>query len=597
MATNVDVNISITQDGAVNVKRDIESIGDSMTEAGKRAKQMWKGFSADAATSLNSAKNSAAVFMGVMPNITRSVYGTATSFGQLGVAAKTATTSATTSMGTLSAAVEKVGAAALSVASKVRTAATSMGSFVSRAMASAGAMRNVGTAAKTSGFNVANLAAQFNDIGVTAAMSMSPLQIALQQGTQISQVLGPMGAAGAVRALGGAFMSVISPLSLLTIGMVAAVASGIQLVDWTKLMEVSWNWMKTNIPQVTVLMALFKDTMKLVTTEITQAVTWFRQLIASLGGFPSIVQTLRPVLVALGTAFSLVFSQMVLSMIKSITIAIGVGLFGAISSVFKLIMRNPIVSALSLIAVAVDYIVTQTIGWKAVLEAVIPWAVAVKDAIVEWMPTIKEFWDFTKPAFETFIQLLNNCAEGWVFIWDFVSKKLWPVLKDVFAGWGLMITDIIDKITKLIGWLKQAYDWAKRVMAAVAGAGGGAPSGGGAVGAQANYGGSFIAGKEPVGFNYGGGMKVGGTGSGRDTTPVAFRANRGERVTVETRRQQRENANSNSPQVTVETPLAITNVFDPNIIPEGMQTVAGTRAIRNVIAANRDEIAAILGVA
>lgn len=84
-------------------------------------------------------------------------------------------------------------------------------------------------------FNTSNLAAQFQDIGVTAAMGMSPLQIALQQGTQISAVLGPMGAAGAVKSLGAAFLSVISPVSLVTIGLVAASAAAIQYfgsMDW-----------------------------------------------------------------------------------------------------------------------------------------------------------------------------------------------------------------------------------------------------------------------------------------------------------------------------------------------------------------------------
>ncbi|WP_234842912.1 phage tail length tape measure family protein [Sinorhizobium meliloti] len=78
------------------------------------------------------------------------------------------------------------------------------------------------------GFNTANIAAQFQDIAVTSAMGMSPLQIALQQGTQLSAVLGPMGATGAVKGLAAAFASVINPVSLLTIGFVAAGAAAIQ---------------------------------------------------------------------------------------------------------------------------------------------------------------------------------------------------------------------------------------------------------------------------------------------------------------------------------------------------------------------------------
>jgi hypothetical protein len=60
-------------------------------------------------------------------------------------------------------------------------------------------------------FNSANIAAQFQDIAVTAAAGMSPLQIALQQGTQLSQVFGETGAAGSVAALRGALVSLVSP--------------------------------------------------------------------------------------------------------------------------------------------------------------------------------------------------------------------------------------------------------------------------------------------------------------------------------------------------------------------------------------------------
>ncbi len=49
-----------------------------------------------------------------------------------------------------------------------------------------------------------------------------PLTVALQQGTQIGAALGPLGASGAVRALGGAFTSLLSPVNLITIGAIAA---------------------------------------------------------------------------------------------------------------------------------------------------------------------------------------------------------------------------------------------------------------------------------------------------------------------------------------------------------------------------------------
>lgn len=79
------------------------------------------------------------------------------------------------------------------------------------------------------GFQTANIAAQFQDIAVTSAMGMNPLQIALQQGTQLSSVLGAMGNGRQVVAgLAAAFTSLISPVSLVTIGLVAGGAAAIQ---------------------------------------------------------------------------------------------------------------------------------------------------------------------------------------------------------------------------------------------------------------------------------------------------------------------------------------------------------------------------------
>lgn len=73
----------------------------------------------------------------------------------------------------------------------------------------------------------ANIAAQFQDIGVTAAAGMNPLLIALQQGTQLS-VAFSQGFSG----IGEALKQIFSPVALLTIGAVALVAALIQMVDW-----------------------------------------------------------------------------------------------------------------------------------------------------------------------------------------------------------------------------------------------------------------------------------------------------------------------------------------------------------------------------
>ncbi len=127
-------------------------------------------------------------------------------------------------------------------ASAANAHATALNAEAAAANKAAGAMRLHNQAANQNvrgmqgaAGHVGNLAAQFQDIGVSAAMSMSPMQIALQQGTQISAVLGPMGAAGAVKALGQAFLTVISPVSLVTIAIVGLAAAGLQMVDWGKL--------------------------------------------------------------------------------------------------------------------------------------------------------------------------------------------------------------------------------------------------------------------------------------------------------------------------------------------------------------------------
>ena len=90
-------------------------------------------------------------------------------------------------------------------------AAAAGGAATWRLMASTGVQRFGSTASRaTRKINsmqgaTGNLAAQMNDIGVQLAGGQSPFLIALQQGSQINQVLGGAGAKGAVSALAGAF--------------------------------------------------------------------------------------------------------------------------------------------------------------------------------------------------------------------------------------------------------------------------------------------------------------------------------------------------------------------------------------------------------
>ncbi|GGX63308.1 hypothetical protein GCM10007385_35550 [Tateyamaria omphalii] len=106
-----------------------------------------------------------------------------------------------------------------------------MATGVNRGMTGAGrAVEQFGQRAKVSSFNTANLAAQGNDVIVMALAMQNPLQLALQQGTQVSQVLNTMGSRGdIIRNLGAAFTSMINPVSLATIGIIAG---GAALVQW-----------------------------------------------------------------------------------------------------------------------------------------------------------------------------------------------------------------------------------------------------------------------------------------------------------------------------------------------------------------------------
>lgn len=88
----------------------------------------------------------------------------------------------------------------------------------------------------------ANLFAQWNDIGIMMAAGQNPLQLAMQQGTQVSQVLMQLGGGTkALRAIGTSFLALLNPISLATIGIIALGVAGGQwlmsLSDDTKTFE------------------------------------------------------------------------------------------------------------------------------------------------------------------------------------------------------------------------------------------------------------------------------------------------------------------------------------------------------------------------
>jgi hypothetical protein len=84
---------------------------------------------------------------------------------------------------------------------------------------------------------MSGLAAQWQDTLVTASMGMPSFMIGLQQGTQVAGQLemAMQGGASAIEVLGQSFKSLLSPVTLISIALVALVAAGVQMVDWTDL--------------------------------------------------------------------------------------------------------------------------------------------------------------------------------------------------------------------------------------------------------------------------------------------------------------------------------------------------------------------------
>lgn len=111
---------------------------------------------------------------------------------------------------------------------RTNAASTSIAALRARLQGYTAAVRQADDAQELAAGSVANMTAQFNDIGVMMAAGQNPVQLALQQGTQITQIFGNRGAAGAVQALRAGLVSVFSPLNLITIGSIAAGAAMFQ---------------------------------------------------------------------------------------------------------------------------------------------------------------------------------------------------------------------------------------------------------------------------------------------------------------------------------------------------------------------------------
>ncbi|WP_323763331.1 phage tail length tape measure family protein [Marinovum sp.] len=107
---------------------------------------------------------------------------------------------------------------------KSRTAAGGVSTLGGSASGAGGQVDEMADANRRAAGSLGNLVAQGNDVLTMLIAGQDPMQLAIQQGTQINQVWGQMGVSGkgAFKAIGGALMSMLSPINLITIGSIAA---------------------------------------------------------------------------------------------------------------------------------------------------------------------------------------------------------------------------------------------------------------------------------------------------------------------------------------------------------------------------------------
>jgi hypothetical protein len=117
----------------------------------------------------------------------------------------------------------------LAVASAADREASALKNASAIALKAANSNRQFERAAQASKFATANMAAQFQDVGVQLASGQSPFLIAIQQGTQLSAVLNTMEKGSVLKGLAASFGSMVNPISLATF---AAIGLGGTMVQY-----------------------------------------------------------------------------------------------------------------------------------------------------------------------------------------------------------------------------------------------------------------------------------------------------------------------------------------------------------------------------
>ncbi|TIT36013.1 MAG: phage tail tape-measure protein [Mesorhizobium sp.] len=286
--------------------------------------------------------------------------------------------------------------------------------------------------------NTANIAAQFQDIGVTAAAGMSPLNIALQQGTQLASVFAAMKPAEAVKALGAAFLSLVGVVSLVTLGAVAIIAALIQFVNWAKLAKSALNEFADILPTIApyvaaigaVMLVTFGPAILGMITAVSEAVLG---LTAQLVGLAIGFATANPA-VAFIAGFALVLAALNIFR-NEIAKALGVDLVGVVKDTVNYIIGG-FVGAFSAIVAT----------WRQLPAAFADLAVQAGNALISGIETavnksiqaMRSLWNYIADHDPTGMMPHNN---------DKSSVELGRI-DNPNAGAAAGVADDIGKIVK-----------------------------------------------------------------------------------------------------------------------------------------------------
>lgn len=236
-----------------------------------------------------------------------------------------------------------------------------------------------------------NIAAQFQDIGVTAAGGMSPLIIGLQQGTQLSAAM-----AGGLGNLLGALRQVFSMTAILTIGLVSLVAYLIQMADWA---------------------AIAKGALELLA---------------------GAMQAAAPYALALGAVLLIAFGPQIIAAIYSMVVAIGTALVSAVAkaavALFALAAANPfaalILGVAALVAAFVYFGVVTVEQVKKPINFII-------GGFVGAFNTVRKTWSMLPAAIgDSVIQAANATIAGVEDMVNGVIKRINGLVKQLPFGLG-----------------------------------------------------------------------------------------------------------------------------------------------------------------